>query len=153
MADFLAGQRLTALHFTPTQEDVQVDSFTFDSGTFGVDADSGTYNDCAVSFMAPFTGRVNISYAGDLDNSSAAASTNIAPVVRTGGTIGSGSTILAATLDNCIRNVGTDNRRFGAELLLSGLTPGDLYNCRLEHRVSGGTGTIQQRQLIVSPAT
>lgn len=153
MPDFLAGQTLTPLHFTPTVEDVQADLFSFDATVFGVDADSGTYNDCAVVFMAPFTGRVKIDLAADLDNSISTASTNVAPVVRTGSVIGSGSTVLAALADNQVRNVGTDNRRYGTSVLLSGLTPGDLYNCRLEHRVSGNTGTVQQRQLIVSPAT
>lgn len=147
----LAGHKLTTLDFLPTVEDTQTGSFSFDSTTFGVDADSGTYVDCGVAFTAPTSGAVKIDYSADLDNALSTASTNLAPVVRTGSTVGSGATILAASLDTCIRNVGTDDRRYGASLLLEGLTPGSSYNVRLEHRVSGNTGTIQQRNVVVMP--
>jgi hypothetical protein len=147
----LAGHKLNTLDFLPTVEDTQVGSFSFDATTFGVDADSGTYVDCGVAFTGPNSGAVKIDYSADLDNSLSTASTNLAPVVRTGSTVGSGSTVLAASLDICIRNVGTDDRRYGASLLLEGLTPGSAYNVRLEHRVSGNTGTIQQRNVVVTP--
>lgn len=153
MPDFLAGQRLTALHFTPTVSDDQDGNFTFNSTVFGIDADGGTYLDCGVAFVAPFTGRVMIDYAADMDNDTAIASTNVSPVVREGATVGSGSTVLAANLSTSVRNTGTDDRRFGAALMLDGLTPGDTYNVRLEHRVSGGVGTIEFRRVSVAPAT
>jgi hypothetical protein len=147
----LAGHRLTTLDFLPAVEDTQNGLFSFDSTVFGVDADSGTYVECGAPFTAPTSGAVKIDYAADLDNSVGTASTNLAPVVRTGAVVGSGSTILAASLDICIRNVGTDNRRYSASLLLEGLTVGAAYNVRLEHRVSGSTGTIQQRNVVVVP--
>lgn len=147
----LAGHKLNTLDFLPTVEDTQTGLFSFDATTFGVDADSGSYVDCGAAFTAPNSGAVMISYAADLDNSLASASTNLAPVVRTGAVVGSGSTILAASLDTCIRNVGTDDRRYGATLLVEGLTAGSAYNVRLEHRVSGSTGTIQQRNVVVTP--
>lgn len=153
MPDFLAGQRLTALHFPPTVGDTQDGNFTCDSTVFGIDADSGTYLDCGTAFLGPFTGRVLIHYAADLDNDTGAASTNVAPVVREGGTVGSGATVLAASLSTSVRNVGTTDNRFGATYLLEGLTPGDTYNVRLEHRVSGGTGTIEFRSVSVEPGT
>lgn len=152
MADFLAGQKLTALHFPPTVGNVQNDSFTFDSGTFGIDADSGTYIDCGTSFVACFTGRATILYDATLDHSTT-ASTEVAPVVRTGGTVGAGSVVLAASSDNAVRNVGTDDRRYGAHYLLSGLTAGSTYNVRLEHRTSGASATVQRRSVTVKPAT
>jgi hypothetical protein len=152
MPDFLAGQTLTALHFTPTVEDTQDDLFTFDSTTFGVDNDSGIYNDCGVVFIAPFTGRVKIEYVADLDGNGVVA-TQCGPHVREGSTLGSGADVLPASQANSVRNVGTDNRRYGASKLVEGLTPGASYNVRLEHRVSGGIGTIQFRHVIVAPAT
>lgn len=153
MPDFLAGQTLTPLHFTRTESDTQNGSFTFNSTTFGVDADSGTYVDCGTTFVVPTTGRVKIDYAGELDNDTGSASTNVAPVVRTGGTVGSGTEIVAADLANAIRNIGTDSRRYGAHILVEGLVAGDTYNVRLEHRVSGGIATVQFRNVTVVPAT
>lgn len=153
MPDFLAGQTLTALHFPPTVSDTQNDQFQFDSTTFGIDADTGTYLDCAVVFMAGITGRVIVHYGADLDNSLTTASTNLAPVVREGGTIGAGASVVAADLANAIRNVGAEDRRYDSHLLVEGLTPGALYNVRLEHRVSAGTGVIQHRTVTVAPAT
>jgi hypothetical protein len=152
MPDFLAGQTLTALHFTPGVADTQSDSFSFDGTTYGVDADSGTYNDCGAAFVAPNSGRVLIHWAGRLDNSGA-NSTSISPVVREGTSVGSGTSVLAADLNNSVLNIGTDERRIGASYLLEGLTPGDDYNVRLEHRVSAGTGTIQGRHVAVVPVS
>jgi hypothetical protein len=152
-----AGRRLSTLNFEEAVGDVQDDAFSFDSTTFGVDADSGTYVTCGTDFVAPAsgpdgsTGTVLLLYAANLDNGTGTAATNLAPVVRTGATVGSGSTILAASLNICIRNIGTDDRRYGAHYLLEGLTPGSAYNVRLEHRVSGGTGTIQYRDVAVVP--
>jgi hypothetical protein len=151
--DFLAGQTLTALHFTPTVADTQDDLFTFDSTTFGEDHDSGTYIQCAVVFVAPTTGRVKLTYLGELDNSSASASTNIAPHVRDGATPGSGSDVLVPSLNIAHRNIGTDARRGAGVFLLQGLTAGNSYNVVLEHRVSGGIGTIQYRHLIAEATT
>jgi hypothetical protein len=150
MPDLAAGTPITALDFPPPAVDTQEDLFTFDSTTFGVDADGGTYADCAVAFMAPTSGREAIDYAADLDNSTT-GSTNVAPYVREGATIGAGADVQIAELQYAIRNVGTDSRAFGRRLTLEGLVPGDMYNVRLEHRVSAGTGTIQYRHLTASP--
>jgi hypothetical protein len=151
MPDLLAGTPITALDFPPTVVDTQDDLFTFDATTFGVDADTGTYADCAVAFMAPTSGRVAIDYAGELDASTSAVSCNMAPYVREGATIGAGADVQIAEAQYALRNVGTDSRAGGRRLVLEGLTPGDEYNVRLEHRCSGGTGTIQYRHLSVSP--
>lgn len=145
-----AGHRLTTLDFLPTESDTQDDSFSFDSGTFGVDADSGTYVTCGVAFLAPFSGKVKIDFAAALDHATT-ASTEVCPVVREGSVIGSGATIVAASSAIAIRNVGTDDRRFGAHIFVEGLTPGDDYNVRLEHRTSGGTATVQRRIVTVIP--
>jgi hypothetical protein len=150
--DLTAGSRVLAADTPPTVDDTQTASFTFNLTTFGIDADSGTYVDCGTAFLAPTTGRVIVHFAASLDNDGA-NSTRIAPVIREGSTVGSGTEIVAALNDNALLNVGTEERRYGASLLVEGLTPEASYNVRLEHRVSGGNGTIQNRQVIVTPAT
>lgn len=152
MPDFLAGQTLTALHFTPTVSDEEPDAFTFTATTFGVTSTGGTYNDCGVAFVAPATGRVVINYNTQASNSTS-VSTLVSPVVREGATVGSGVTVSAASDDDSITGQGTNEHRRGASRLVTGLTPGASYNVRLEHRVSGGTGTVRRRSVIVEPTT
>jgi hypothetical protein len=146
-----AGTRLTTLHFLPSVSDTQDDSFTFDSATFGVDADSGTYVTCGVDFIAPASGTVKIDFGGSLDHTGAAASVEVSPVVRTGAVVGSGSTILAASSDRCIRNEGTSDRRYDSHVFVEGLTAGSAYNVRLEHRTSGADATVKRRIVTVTP--
>lgn len=151
MPDFLAGQTLTALHFTPSVSDEEPDAFTCTNTSYGVTTTGGTYNDCGVAFMAPPTGRVLINYNAQSSNTS--VSTLVSPVIREGATVGSGVTVSAASDDDSIAGQASNEHRRGATRLVSGLTPGDSYNVRLEHRVSGGTGSIRRRSVIVAPAT
>lgn len=156
MSDFLAGQTLTALHFPPTVQDTENDTYQTTVTTFGVGTSGGTYSDCGVAFLGCATGRAVVHYSAVLQHASAAAATEVAPVVRTGATVGSGTTVVAASTNNKLRSTAAaagSSERFGAALLVEGLTPGSDYNVRLEHRVSGGTGTITSRHVIVSPAT
>lgn len=153
MPDLDPGTTVRGGDTPATVADTQIDLFTFNSTVFGEDVDSGTYVRCAVAFVAPTTGRTLLLYNAELDADGAAVSCNVAPIVRTGATIGSGTTIVAADLANAVRNVGTDARRYGASLLLTGLTGGASYNVVLVHRVSGGNGTIQYRNLIAMPTT
>jgi hypothetical protein len=153
MTDFLAGQTLTDLHFPPTTDDREVGSYTITTTTFGVGTTGGVYADCGVAFTAPITGKVDLEYGGQMSNSTTNA-TIITPVVRLGATIGSGTTIVAATDDNNVQVTGTSSQRRGASLLLQGLTPGTVYNVRLEHRVSlASTGTLQRRYVTATPRT
>ncbi len=151
MPDLLAGSTVRAIDTPPTVADFQPDGFTFDSTTFGIDADTGTYADCGVAFVAPTTGRVLIHYAAGI--ASTTGVTMVSPVVRTGGTVGSGSTVVAASSDDQISHRSSPVDRFGATTLVTGLTAGDTYNVRLEHFTSSGTGTLQRRSVIVQPAT
>lgn len=146
-----AGHRLTTLDFLPVETDTQDGLFTYDSGTFGVDADSGTYVTCGVAFLAPTSGKVKIDFAASLDHSGGTSSTEVCPVVRTGSTVGSGSTVVAASSANAVRNEGTSDRRYDSHIVVEGLTPGDAYNVRLEHRTSGADATVQRRIVTVTP--
>jgi hypothetical protein len=152
MSDLNAGSKVRALDTPPTVGNTQAGSFDFDATTYGTDHDAGSYADCGVAFVACSTGRALIWHAAQLDNSTTAA-TRVAPVVRTGSTVGSGSSVVAASDSNAIVGQGTDAARFGAAVFVEGLTPGDSYNVRLEHRTTAGTGTVSLRTVIVSPAT
>jgi hypothetical protein len=153
MSDLLAGTTVKALDTPATVTNAQAGSFTFTITTFGVAIAGGTYADCGVAFVAPTTGRVMIFFDADLSNSTTTASF-ISPVVRTGGTVGSGSTVAAASLDEAIHVAGTNGHHFGNTRLITGLTAGTTYNVRLEHRVGGAsTGTALRRHVTVVPAT
>ena len=157
MSDLNAGSKVKGLDTPPTVQDSQSGTYSFTNTSYGVSVSSGTYADCGVVFIAPTTGRVIVKLAAFLRNSTAAQGANIAPVVRTGGTIGSGSTVLAAADATSVQMNGngsnTDGGRTGVEVLVEGLTPGDEYNVRLEHRVTANTGLTTRRSVIVAPAT
>src|SRR5690606_35617729 len=125
--------------------------------SYGTASTGGSYAHCAVVFTAPDTGRVLIHWAGGVRNldSDGSAVAYLSPEVRTGGTIGSGSVVLAASDSRTVRsNLGGNHTiRAGVTHLLSGLTPGATYNARILHRVTSQTGQFFQRSLIVAPAS
>lgn len=152
MSDFLAGQTLTPLHFPPTVQDDQIDSYTFTITTLGVATTGGTYNTCGVAFVAPTTGRVEVFTTALLVNSGA-NTTAIAPVVREGAVVGSGTTFDAGDVTKEFATTTAAGGRGEVSHLVEGLTPGADYNVRLEHRVGAGTGTASRRRVRVRPAT
>jgi hypothetical protein len=152
MPDLLAGSTVKALDTPTTVAADEPDSYTFTNTTYGVGTTGGTYVECGVVFVAPTTGRVVIHTSAQIVNSTTAA-TRVAPVVRTGGTIGSGTVVQAGIDGNAVVVQGTNSIRLGTSVLISGLTPGDTYNVRLEHRVTTGTGTASLRTVVVDPAT
>ena len=152
MGDLLAGTVVKGNDTPTTVSDVEAGSYTFTNATYGVSTTGGTYADCGVAFTAPTTGRVKISYEGQLSNSGANG-TILSPHVRTGSTVGSGTDVLAASDTTRIFIVGTNGMRAAGFRLLTGLTPGSAYNVRLEHKVTGGTGTALHREVMVEPAT
>lgn len=156
MPDLLAGTTVRGLDTPPTVTDEQSASFDFTITDYGTASTGGTYVDCAVVFTAPTTGRVLLAYASTLLNSST-NTTAITPVVREGGTVGSGAEVVGADDDNRIsmRDAGgsPNDQRAGVHLTVTGLTPGNTYNARLEHKVSGSTGTASRRSITATPAT
>lgn len=153
MPDLLAGTVVNALDTPPTVSNEQTGQFTFNATTFGVDADSGSYVDCGVAFTACTTGRATLHYAAALFNDTAAQFTAMSPVIRTGSTVGAGAVVLAASFDTCVSNTGTSNIVSARHHRVTGLTPGTIYNVRLEHAVGGGIGTLLRRAVEVAPAT
>ena len=152
MPDLLAGSTVRALDTPPAASDTQLDSFSFTNTTYGVSSTSGTYVDCGTAFMAPTTGRVLVILSGEIVNVSG-ATTRMAPVVREGPVIGSGVVIVPANDVNSITNQGNNASILAAQVaLIENLSPGETYNVRLEHRVSGGTGTLRNRRVVVIPS-
>jgi hypothetical protein len=106
---------------------------------------------CGVVFYAPTTGRVLIEWRSFIDNNTAGAHTLLSIEVRTGNAIGSGTVVLDPSDEYSLQHEGTNQLRLGAFYPLDGLDPGDQYNVRLMHRVTGGTGTLDDREVMVTP--
>lgn len=153
MPDLLAGTTVNAGDVPPTVSNTQDGNFTFNLTTFGIDADSGTYVDCGTAFTAPTTGRVTVHISGDIFNDTAAAFTVMSFVIRAGSTVGSGAVFQAASDSNAIVNTGTSPVQMGTTKLVTGLTPGDVYNVRLEHRAGSNIGQLLRRGVVVAPAS
>lgn len=149
MPDLLAGEVIQALDTPPMNSDREDGSYTVVNGGFGVGVSSGTYADCACTFIAGTTGKVRIDIAARMANSSTGQCL-VAVEVRQGGTIGSGTIVLAAADQLAITQIGTNGTRTGVAVPLTGLTPGATYNARLLHRVSANTGTFLYRTLVVT---
>jgi hypothetical protein len=151
MSDLTAGSLIRALDTPPTVTSEVPDTFNFTNTAYATTGQAG--GNCGVAFMAPTTGRVLLKYGAQIING-ATPSSIVAPVIREGGTVGSGTSVLAAADDNAVSAVGaTGGSRF-REKLVTGLTPGATYNVRLEHRVSSAsTGSVLRRVVIVAPST
>ncbi len=153
MPDLAPGSKVTGLDTPPTVKNVQADFYQVTITTYGVTASGGTYADCAIAFIAPTSGRVKVDYGAAVVNDTVGAFTIISPVVREGDVIGSGAEVFSATDNEAVYNFGTSTISAGRCLLVEGLTPGDPYNVRLEHKVGSNTGTIGRRSVVVTPAT
>lgn len=107
-------------------------------------------NICGVAFTAPPSGKVVLLWNVDQDNSAAGfVATSIA--IRTGSTVGSGASVLAAGFSTAKIDYNGSQTRDGCSHPYTGLTPGTVYNAYLEHLTSTGTGTFQWRSVVVLP--
>ncbi|MGW1039899.1 hypothetical protein [Streptomyces sp. NPDC002547] len=153
MPDLLAGTITKALDTPPTVSNVQTTSVGTQSTTF-----TTTGADCAVVFVAPTTGRVIIHTVARMQVSPSGSTGGaiIAPQTRTGATVGSGTIVEDAGDVNGASHYGDNFSSIGRPHLLTGLTPGAIYNTRLLMRLSTGTtptANFANRELIVEPAT
>lgn len=155
MPDLLAGSTVRGVDTPPTVSDFQSPSFDATSLTYTTASTAGTYADCAVTFVAPTTGRVLIHIAARMTNTVAGNASVISAEVRTGSTVGGGTVVEAADDGRAARQSGTPFNRVGITHLLTGLTPGASYNARILHKnsASGNVASFAQRELIVQPAT
>lgn len=110
-----------------------------------------------VTFVAPTSGAVLLTWGARLRLDSATAVTVLASVeTRTGGTIGSGTVVQSASDDAALETGEATLSRIAASMSrdVTGLTPGATYNTRVVHRnqVSvASAATIFGRSLYVVP--
>lgn len=105
---------------------------------------------CGVAFTAAESGKALISFAAQIDNSGA-NSTYVSFRVGTGSTLNAGSSVVAAADAQSLENFNTNQFMGGRTFLVTGLTGGDSYNAVLLHRVTAGTGTLENRVISVEP--
>jgi hypothetical protein len=152
MPDLLAGSTVRALDTTVTVSNAQGTSVATTSTTF-----TTTGTDCALTFVAPTTGRVKIHTAARMVMTPATSTGGaiIAPQTRTGGTIGGGTIFEDASDPIGPSHYGDSFSSIGRCHLLTGLTPGATYNTRLLMRTSNAaqTANFANRELIVEPST
>lgn len=155
MPDLLPGTTVLGLDTPPTQASAVSGSITATAITYGTAVTSGTYADCAVVFTAPTTGRVKIHTSARLLSSGATSGSLVSPETRAGSTIGAGTIVEAAADGGGASHYGSTFARVGVTHLLSGLTPGAVYNTRLLHRSSvvTETATFALREIVVEAAT
>lgn len=129
--------------------------YSFTNTSYGIGTSAGTYFSVDVVFTAPPSGCVDLDFRGQVLNSVATNQTYISPVVREGGTVGSGTVVLAASdaraMVSGITSANPGQSYVGAFCSVTGLTSGATYNVRLEHRVNAGTGRTLLGELRVSP--
>jgi hypothetical protein len=144
-----AGQRLTAnvLGVAVSSTESALGSTT--STSYTATLTGGTA--CGVAFVAPASGTVIVHNSGLIDNSGTLR-TYCTFRIRTGGTIGSGTDVVAALDANSIANVGVDDVTEGRSIMVTGLTPGATYNCQQLFKVSAAsTGTFVSKHLAIQP--
>jgi len=146
----LAGQIIRALDFPDASSSAEDTSGTTTSVTFTPTLTGGTA--CGLTFIAPTSGRVLVSNSCRLLNSGANDS-YCGWFMRTGSSIGSGTTVVATSNNRSVQHNGTVNSSQGKTRLVTGLTAGDTYNVQQEFKVSAGTGTFAEKDLSVNPAT
>jgi hypothetical protein len=128
-----------------------LDSGTLTSTTYTTTR-SGATSPVGVAFTAPPSGKVKVHWACGVQNSGSGGTnyTLMAFQVKTGTTIGSGTTIQSASDSLCIENVGVNEMDAGRTSMVV-LTPGLSYNVSGMYRVGAGTGTVSRVEMIVDP--
>jgi hypothetical protein len=111
------------------------------------------------TFVAPPTGKVYVTMGGRIQLTAANNSVYLSAEIRTGGTVGSGTVVQAASSAHSLGCGGnatgmTYVRAAGSHrYLLTGLTPGDTYNARTMHASQSGTvsADLFDRDLLIEP--
>lgn len=126
-------------------------TFTNTSGTSGSPV-------VGVSFVAPSSGAVMISVGGNIWISSNTFRSILGWELKTGSTIDTGTVVkgpdyrYAIIAGRSVTTGGPNDNAATRRRMWSGLTPGSEYNVVTKHWVSGGTGDLDQREIIVEPA-
>lgn len=144
MSNLESGSVITGTDATPAVLDGASSAQT------GFTTTTYAYNNMAIAFTAPTTGRVLVQWGGWLD-SNGANTVYLSFEVRTGSSIGSGSVVFAASDENAMYHLNTNQCAMGMFCPVDGLTPGGSYHVRLMHRTSGGTGSVDNQEVNVIP--
>ncbi len=151
---FVAGMRLTADLLNDTfpeeESDTQNTSGTTTSSTYTATLTGGTA--CGLTFVAPRSGKVLVTTTADIRNSTTGRS-YCSWIIKTGATIGSGTTFLDGGDNAAASVVGTSGVMSEKTYEVTGLTPGSTYNVRQQFRNNAGgqTGTFERKSLVVQP--
>lgn len=149
-----AGQRVRGLDFPDVASDEELTDETARTSTsyeFGATR-------VGTTFMAPTSGRVLILWRARIESNTANTRAAVSVAVRTGSTIGSGTSVSPADDDSAIETsqgtTGGPETRIQASChrVVSGLTAGDTYNVQMEHKMlSAGNLDIFSRSVDVIP--
>ncbi|QVQ51294.1 hypothetical protein J4H86_21110 [Spiractinospora alimapuensis] len=159
-----AGQRLLSTDFPAAAHDVHQGTFEVSAtGEWGAEdsVSSGDYIDCGTSFIAPTSGAVVIHFHAELNKAGDGGSTiRMCPEVREGGSVGQGPVVASANINDGLSCMAGDsssdspNSGRSGFMVVTGLTPGRVYNTRMMHRVSSGTnGIVRVRSILVQGLT
>lgn len=152
----LAGDKATGDDFANLEVKTHdpLDSGTTTSTTFTTTR-SGATSPVGTAFIVPPSGKVKVHWACGITNS---ANTNYGLVgfqIKTGSTVGSGSTLFGASDSRAVQHTpqtaGSAEQQAGRTSTVPGLTPGDTCNVSLVYRVLGGTGTFQRVEVTLDP--
>lgn len=137
-------------YITPeaTASSIQTDSGTVTSTSY-TGTRTGTSNVAGVAFKAPASGSVRIDWACGVSNSSASNITLASIEVRTGTSVGSGTSVLAAGDAYALQINTATETKISDFYVVSGLTARSDYNVRLMYRVTAGTGTFNRPKVLV----
>lgn len=151
MPDLLAGTTVRALDTPESVTDVETgDETGVTSTTY---TDGGTIT--GVSFTAPTSGRVLVLWTARTEHNSTGF-IFVSVSVSTGSVLGSGTEVSAPSDGESVSSNtgagGGDTRvAAGCHRLVTGLTPGSVYNAITQHRVTLGNGDIFDRSITVIP--
>jgi len=142
----LTGDKIVAMATVGNTQDT---SGTTTSTVYTSTLTSGTA--CGVAFVAPPSGIVLI--LNNLALYDSVADFSFCSIrVRTGGTVGSGTDVLAVSdIEAVYHKLTTDMVMSKQRLLTTGLTAGSTYNVQQLFKVASGTGTFYNKRLVVAP--
>jgi hypothetical protein len=113
---------------------------------------------CGVAFVAPPSGRVFVTVTGYLSSPSNTRRGFLSYEMKTGSTIGSGSSVITPADSRAVVNSmavtsgGPSFLHASFREMISGLTPGASYNARTMHAHQNGAINIWHRRILVEPA-
>lgn len=142
MSHWLAGQRITASKlnvYTAQSEDTT--SRTTTSGSYANAATGGAFT---AAVTVPASGQVVVSLRSTQRNSG--ATNTITSWNASGSTTG---TVYSANDTAALIVTGTSNISVDLTHRLTGLTAGETLTVTMVHKVSGGTGTMDYRHILL----